>query len=181
MGVFGILSPLLGFLMLFLSISYTPNFTLTNQTLSELGVGGFGAVLFNGGLMMTGALMMLFSTGLWELGKNNFKGMLGSMMYLIVGLIIVVLSFVTINIDPWHYYLSVALFAFIPLSIIIFSLHLLVIDLRTYAIIGFLTGSASIVIWFIGGPVNGLKELFSLFSLTVWQMPLGYWMLKTKS
>jgi len=181
MGFFGILSPLLGFFMLFLSISFTPNFTLTNQTLSELGVGGFGAVLFNSGLMMSGALMMLFGTGLWEVGKSNFKGIIGSVLYLSVSFIIVVLSFVTINIDPWHYYLSVALFTFIPMSMIIFSLHLIEMDLRTHAIIGFITGAPSIIIWLIGGPVNGLKELFSLLSLTVWQIPLGYWMIKAKA
>jgi hypothetical membrane protein len=167
--------------MLYISITFTPNFGIINKTLSELGTGGFGSVIFNGGLMMTGALMMLFSTGLWELGKNNFKGMVGSMLYLSISLIIVILSFVNINIDPWHYYLSIALFTFIPLSIIIFSLYLLDMDLRSHAIIGFITGAVSIIIWIIGGPVNGLKELISLLSLTVWQMPLGYWMVKRKS
>jgi hypothetical protein len=54
-------------------------------------------------------------------------------------------------------------------------------DLRSHAIIGFITGAVSIIIWIIGGPVNGLKELISLLSLTVWQMPLGYWMVKRKS
>ena len=177
MGYFGILSPILGFLMLFLSISYTPDYNITTQTLSELGSGGFGAVLFNSGLLMAGALMMLFSTGLWEMGKNDLKGILGSMMYLAVSIIIVSLSLVTINVSPWHYYLSLLLFILIPLSMLTFSLHLLDIKLKMRAIIGFISGAGSIFIWITGGPVNGVKELVSLIFLAIWQIPVGYWMI----
>lgn len=177
MGYFGILSPILGLLMLYLSISFTSGYDITTQTLSELGTGGFGAVLFNSGLLMAGALMMLFSTGLWEMGKKDIKGILGSIMYLITSIIVVSLSLVTINVNPWHYYFSVGLFTFIPLSMFTFSLYLLGIQLKERAIVGFISGAGSILIWITGGPVNGVKELVSLIFLTIWQIPIAYWMI----
>ena len=180
MGYFGIASPIIGFLMVYLSIQSTPGFNIFTQTLSELGSKGFGAVLFNSGLPITGAFMLPFSKGLWETGKDSIMGLAGSIIYIGVSAILMILGIATINVQPVHYYLSVTLFVLIPFSIIAFGLHLLEKGFKIFAVFGFLLGAASIVIWLIGGPVNGFKELVSVTSLAIWQISIGYWMTGAK-
>ena len=58
-GFFGVVAPVLGFAMIFLAIRASPWFSWTANALSDLGVSGFGSVIFNSGLAMTGALMMI--------------------------------------------------------------------------------------------------------------------------
>ncbi len=64
----------------------------------------------------------------------------------------------------------------IPLSLAANSLHLYNTGLKTYATLGLFGFIASLGVWLIGGPVNGLKEIIAVTGLILWQMPLGYWM-----
>jgi len=79
-GFFGMLTPVVGFIMVFLAISQAPWFSWTLNALSDLGVDGFEAVLFNSGLPLTGAVMMMFSAGQF----NNSLCLLGAPNLLIL-------------------------------------------------------------------------------------------------
>jgi hypothetical membrane protein len=177
MGFFGVAAPIVGGIMISLSILSTPGWSLSEDTLSALGAEGFGAILFNGGLPMTGAVMMLFSTGLFELSRKAPIGQTGSAMYLAVSVITVALGLVTINYRPYHNYLATVFFTLIPLSMIVFSVHLMNIGLRTHAVIGFICGATAAGAALLG-IASAYHELASALSLAIWQIALGLWMFK---
>jgi hypothetical membrane protein len=178
MGVFGLLSPIVGLIMMGIAIMLTPGWSITKDTLSALGGDSFGNMIFNSGLPMAGALMMLFSTGLFEISERRIIGQIGSLLYLLASVIIVVLGVANINVQPIHNYLSVALFVLIPLSLAANSANLYSMKLKIYAALGVVGFILSAVVWATPGPVNALKETVALIGLVVWQIPLGYWMRK---
>ncbi|MBC8497954.1 hypothetical protein H8D40_03130, partial [Candidatus Bathyarchaeota archaeon] len=64
-GYFGIIAPIFGFAMVFWAISTAPWFSWTGNALSDLGVEGLTAIIFNDGLGMTACLLALFSVGVY--------------------------------------------------------------------------------------------------------------------
>jgi len=179
MGFFGVAAPVVGAVMLLLSIIYTPGWSLAENSLSGLGAEGFGAILFSSGLAMTGAVMMLFSTGLFELSKKAPVGQVGSAMYLAASLVIVGLALVTVNHQPYHGYLTAALFALVPLSMTVFSVHLWRMGLKLYSSLGFVDGVMAIGVILLG-PVNAYSQLVFALAVSVWQAALGLWMLRLR-
>ena len=176
MGKFGFFAPLVGFFMILLSLNSTSNWNITTNTLSDLGKSGFGSVLFNSGLLMSGAVMMLFSTGLYELTKGNTIGQIGSILYIAASFIICALGVATVNVQPIHNYLSMSLFFLIPIIMATFGKYLYELDMKIYAILAMIGFIISSGIWLIKGEINAFKEVVALGGLTLWQLPLGIWM-----
>jgi hypothetical protein len=82
-GWFGIVTPVLGFTMIFLAISTAPWFSWQGNALSDLGVEGLTAAIFNGGLVMTGSVMAVFSLSVYEFGKEDRLGKVGFVLLLL--------------------------------------------------------------------------------------------------
>jgi hypothetical membrane protein len=176
MGKFGFFAPVVGSIMILLSLNSTSNWSITADTLSDLGRSGFGSVLFNSGLLMSGAVMMLFSTGLYEFTKGNIIGQIGSIFYIAASFIVCALGVATVNVQPIHTYLSTSLFILIPIIMAASGSYLYELNMKKYAmlaVIGFIISSG---IWLINGKVNAIKEIIALGALTLWQFPLGIWM-----
>ena len=176
MGKFGILAPIVGAIMILFSILASPWFNWSDYALSNLGAGGFGAVLFNSGLPMTGAILMMFSSGLFTYTRGDLIGQLGSALHLAVALTLVVLGPVNIKIQPWHNYFSVSLFVFIPLSLFMLSVYNWRNDLKPYAYIGFVSSVVAAAVWGMSGISVAIQEVVAALAVTVWQIPLAVWM-----
>ncbi len=176
MGWFGIVAPIIAALMIYVSIASTPGWSLTEQTLSHLGSGGFGAVLFNSGLTMSGSLMLLFGAGLYEFSDGDTVGIIGAGLYILGSGIVVGLSVATIEVQPIHFQASVALFAALPLSAAVTSVYAWRIGLKPYAVIGFAAAAISVGVWAAAWSVMALYEVMALAPIALWQMALGYWM-----
>ena len=178
MGYFGILSPIIGALMIALSIQSSPWFNWSDYALSHLGARGFGSVLFNGGLPMTGAVLMMFSSGLFVYTHGSLIGQIGSSLHLAIAFTLVALGPVNINVQPWHNYLSVSLFVFIPISLLLLSIYNFRNDMKPYAYIGFLSSVVAAAIWGYNGISVALQEVVAALAMTVWQIPLAAWMIR---
>ncbi|MCW4049197.1 MAG: DUF998 domain-containing protein [Candidatus Bathyarchaeota archaeon] len=178
MAIFGVVAPFLGLFMIVLSASFTSGWSFWAHPLSDLGSGEFGATLFNSGLAMTGSLMLLFSTGLFELTKRDTVGQIGSVLYLVISGIVVVLSLATIEVQPHHNYLATALFVLTPLTMMLFALYLWRKEMKTYAYLSAAAAILGVAAFAISGPVTGFKEAISLTGLGVWEIALGLWMRK---
>jgi len=63
-GVCGILVPIIIFICIWLSISSSPWFSWTHHALSDLGIEGLPAFIFNNGLIFGGIFTFIFSMGL---------------------------------------------------------------------------------------------------------------------
>ena len=70
-GVCGALVPIVIFLCVWLAISGSPWFSWTNNALSDLGIGGISAFIFNNGLILGGIFTFVFSIGLLKTLKNK--------------------------------------------------------------------------------------------------------------
>lgn len=176
MGIFGILAPIVGAIMILFSIQSSPWFNWSDYALSDLGARGFGSVIFNSGLPMTGAVLMMFSSGLFGYTHGDLIGQIGSSLHLAVAFTLVVLGIVNINVRPWHYYLSVSLFVFIPFSLFLLSVYNLKNGMKNYAYIGFASSIIAAGIWGVSGISVAIQEVVAALAVTVWQIPLAVWM-----
>jgi len=181
MGWFGIVAPFIAALMIYVSAGSTPGWSMTEQTLSQLGSGGFGAVLFNSGLAMAGSVMLLFGAALYEFSDGDTVGRIGTALYLLSSGIVVGLSLVTIEVQPLHNLAAIALFVALPLSAAVSSVYAWRMGLKPYAVIGFVATVISVGVWAVAGSVTALYELMALAPIGLWQMALGYWMCSQES
>ena len=69
-GICGILLPFVFFTGILIAISYSPWFKWTHNALSDLGVKGISALIFNNGLIFGGLLAFIFSIGLIKILSN---------------------------------------------------------------------------------------------------------------
>jgi len=75
-GVCGIVSQLVGLVVLLMVISSSPWFSWTESNLSVLGINGSATTLFNSGLILIGFLSLIFAIGL---RKNLLSSRLGKL------------------------------------------------------------------------------------------------------
>jgi hypothetical membrane protein len=180
-GFFGIVMPLFGLLIIGMSIWLSPWFSWTGNALSDLGgAEGFEAIVFNSGLAMTAALMMMFSTGLFEMTKGDLIGQIGSGVHLLSALLLLAIGLVNINIEPWHNYVSVGFFIALPLSALIIGYFCFRKKMRFYTLLAWGTAILAAVIWFLPWSSIAIPEALSVSYLCVWQLILAYWMYTRK-
>jgi len=181
MGWFGIVAPFIAALMIYVSAGSTPGWSLTEQSLSQLGSGDFGAVLFNSGLAMAGSVMLLFGAALYEFSDGDTVGRIGAALYILSSGIVIGLSLATVEVQPIHDQAATALFVALPLSAAVSSVYAWRRGLKPYAAIGFAAAVVSFGIWVVAGSVTALYELMALAPIGLWQMALGYWMCSQES
>jgi len=175
MAMFGTPSSIVGALMIFLSITMSPEWTM-NQSISALGGGGFGSVVFESGLLMAGSMAMIFSAGLFEFSEKDFLGMLGSGGLLIYGISVSALGLSLVDLGEFRGTLVYIIFFVVPVSLALLSIHLFKRGLTNYAVIGALASVISLIPWVQGGPVTAIQELMVLIPFSVWQLAIGYHM-----
>ena len=177
-GFFGVAAPILGFTMVALSIRASPWFSWTGNALSDLGVDGFGSVLFNFGLPMTGAVMMMFSVGLFELTEGCSAGRLGSILHLAGAFLLCGIGAFPETAGPIHFYISVAFFVALPLSLTALTVFMVTHGMKGFAV---LTAAAAVVaagVWLLQWSSAAIPEALSFLAVGVWQVVLGLWMMK---
>jgi hypothetical membrane protein len=180
-GFFGIVAPLFGLIMIGMSIWLSPWFSWTGNALSDLGgAEGFESIVFNSGLMMTAALMMMFSTGLFEMTKKDIIGEVGSVVYLLSAGLLLSIGLVNITIEPWHNYVSIGFFVALPLSALIVGYFCLRKKMRFYMLLAWGTAVLAAVIWVLPWGSAAIPETLSVSYIAVWQMLLAYWMYTRK-
>ena len=175
MARFGTFSPILGGIMILISVSMTPEWS-PSQPLSDLGSAGIGSVIFNNGLLMSGALAMLFAAGLFEFTKGDTIGQVGSAAFLLYGIAICGIGVVIIDLGAIHDQFATILFLMIPTSSALISYNLYKRSLMRYAALGAVSLILGVVPWVLGGKIDAVKELVALIPFSIWQIALGVYM-----
>ena len=179
-GFFGIVAPLFGLLLIGMSLWLSPWFSWTGNALSDLGAEGFEAAVFNSGLAMTAALMMMFSTGLFEMTKGNIIGQVGSGVNLLAAGLLLSIGVINVTIEPWHNYVSIGFFVALPLSAVVIGYFCLRKKMRFYTLLSWGTAVLAAVIWFLPWGSLAIPEALSVSYMAVWQVLLAYWMYSRK-
>ncbi len=186
-GVCGLLSPILAFTFISLSIITFPEFSWTENALSDLGVKeGFTAVLFNYGLMIGGIFALVFALGMFKFLQEKLLGRIGGFLFILDTLALIAIGVFPENFGRIHYYVSVMFFAFFPISILIVCVTFLRMGEVKTGLFTFAVALVAAIVWIIQFTVKfgsnvAIPEMLSALSTSVWSIVLGIQMFKYAS
>lgn len=174
MARFGTPSPIIGAIMIGLSIIAAHSWSFSTNTLNALGVlGSGGAITYNSGLLMTGATAMLLAAGLFEFTEGDIIGQVGSALFLAYSIAVCILGIEILDLGEWVKYVSPAIYVIIPASSIILGFVFYRKDMKVEAAAGAVTAVIGLAMWALGGPVNALNQVIALAPYGVFQVLFG--------
>jgi len=177
-GVCGVLSPIVALSLIFLAITYSPWFSWTKNALSDLGVDGLAAILFNSGLIISGLLAIVFSLGLMQALRKQMLGFAGSFVLVLACISLVGVGVFPETAGPIHFYLSVAFFALILISQFLIAAAMISEsskrNIGLFSVLVGLLGTVSIAMSMVL-PLEGaaIPEILASFSASLWSIILG--------
>jgi len=117
-GICGILTPFVFFTGILIALLQSPWFKWTNNALSDLGVKGISALIFNNGLIFGGLLALIFSIGLVKILYNKIGAyILGISSFGLIGAGLFPLTMYTM-----HYIMSAIFFASLTIGLLIIGI-----------------------------------------------------------
>ena len=178
-GISGIIAPLITFTLILLAIAYSPNFSWTENALSDLGVQeGVTAVIFNTGLIIGGVLAILFATGLFTFLQGNLLSSIGTFAFVLDALALTAIGLFPENVKPIHLYASVAFFTLFPISMFFLGTAFLRISKMKLGFFTFIAAIVAAIVWTIPFSKGvAIPETLSALSVLVWLIVLGFKML----
>jgi len=179
-GVFGIIAPVVGFSMIFLAIRTAPWFSWSGNALSDLGVDGLTAVVFNGGLAMTSSVMMAFSAGLYELTRGSRIGSMSFILFIAASCWLLGIAGFSETAGRIHFYFSVAFFVTLPLAMAAFAVYALRKGIKWLGLLSVLCGVAAASVWAPDWEAVAIPEAFSALAVGVWSVITGAWMTRMR-
>ena len=179
-GVSGVLTPIIAFTFILLAIAYSPQFSWTENALSDLGVQeGVTAVLFNTGLIVSGILAILFVTGLFTFSRESLLGRIGAFVFVFDAFALTAIGVFPENVEPIHFYASVAFFMLFPISMFFLGAAFLRMSKMKLGFFTFIAAIVAAVVWTIPfGKGVAIPEALSALSASMWSIVLGFKMLK---
>lgn len=112
------LIPVVVFSCLGLSIASSPWFTWTQHALSDLGIQGSTAALFNNGMILGGILSFVFSLGLMKVLSNK----LGAYLLLLSSLALIGIGVFPETLFVLHFVTSASFFILLSIALLIIGL-----------------------------------------------------------
>jgi hypothetical membrane protein len=119
-GIIGILLPIIMIFIIYGSITMVPEFSWTENAISDLGASGVpSATFFNFGIMITGFLLLIFTIGVSDklFGDSGLRRV-GSWIMGLSSLFLILIAIYPLPVDL-HFYVSYLFFILFPLSFLI--------------------------------------------------------------
>lgn len=198
-GACGILTPVVAFLFISLSIGSASEFSWVKNALSDLGVmPGLTSTLFNYGLVISGILGFVFATSLSGLmrfgipfadGKQRYLtnwDLGGAWIFSLACLALIAIGVFPENVRFLHNFASVAFFVLLIGSLLYSGVEFWRVRQTLLATLTLLLSVAAAVPWlllFFNRYVSGvaIPEFISALAGGLWTAVFGYEMLKTAS
>ena len=182
----GIIAPVLAFSCILVAVASYPEFSWTDNALSDLGVvSGITGPVFNLGLTVSGIFILCFAVfGLFKYFGNSWVGKSGVVAFAATALALIGIGIANENIRPYHYLFSVAFFVLLPISLFIITAAFAVKRQTKMVLFTLLIAVAAATPWILYFTVHyvhgvAIPEFASAFAGSVWTVVLGYKMLKT--
>ncbi|MCW4010083.1 MAG: DUF998 domain-containing protein [Candidatus Bathyarchaeota archaeon] len=186
-GIIGFAAPIFTFTCILAAIASWPQFSWTNNALSDLGVqSGFTAILFNSGLVIGGILFAVFATGLYSFAGKRFIGKVGAACFFLAWIALIAIGIFNENFRPTHYIVSVMLFVFLPISLLIFVATFWIESKRRLSGLTLALALVAAAVWVLQLTVEyvpnvAIPEFISGLAGAAWVWVLSYLMLKKAS
>ena len=183
-GIIGIITPFLVFGCILGAVASWPSFSWLNNALSDLGVQwGLTATVFNVGLALGGFLFMSFAVGLFTFIGKRWVGKVAVCLFLVACAALVGIGVFNETFSPTHYIVSVMLFVFMPVALLVFVGSLWLEGKRNLGLLTLALGLIAAAPWVLEFTVHyvsgvAIPEFVSGLAGAVWTMALGYLMLK---
>jgi len=186
-GICGIITPIVIFTFILLAIAYSPQFSWTENALSDLGIQeGATAILFNSGLMIGGILALIFASGIFIFLKDRLLGRIGALLFALDALALVAIGVFPESVKPMHYQASVAFFVLLPISMSVICATFLLMDKVKIGLFTLLAAMIAVVVWILQFTTHfahgvAIPEAISAISALMWSVVLGFMMLRQAS
>ena len=180
-GYFGVVAPVLGLTMVLLAISTASWFSWTGNALSDLGVHGFTALIFNSGLQMTAIIMILFSLSIYELTKGDRIGTLGFVLNLAgAGFLLGIAAFPE-TAGSIHYQFSFAFFVTLPISLLVLAMYMKRNGMGRLSLFSAAAGAAALLVWTPRWEAVAIPEFLSALAVGLWSIVFGALMTRMRA
>ena len=181
----GIVAPIVAFTCILTAIASYPEFSWTNNALSDLGIiSGITGPVFNFGLYCSGLFVLKFAAfGLFKY-FGSWVGKIGALSFAATGLALMGIGFFPEDVAPYHYLFSVAFFVLLPISLFIITGAFAFKRQTKMALFTLLTAAAAATPWILQFTIHyvsgvAIPEFASALAGSAWTIVLGYKMLKT--
>jgi hypothetical membrane protein len=186
-GACGLIAPFVAYACILVAVGSWAKFSWVNNALSDLGVqSGITAPLFNSGLVVSGILFIVFATGLFPLLGKSVVGKVGATVFVLACVALVCIGVFNEHFSPTHYIVSVMLFVFMPISLLILTGAFWHKGHKGLSVFTLALALVAVVPWILEFTVHyvsgvAIPELVSGLAGAAWTMVLGNKMLKEAS
>jgi hypothetical membrane protein len=185
-AAFGFAVPIVAFTCISAAILSYPQFSWTNNALSDLGVvPGFTAAVFNVGLFTAGLLGVLFAVlGLFNYFKDSLFGKAGSLVFGFAMIWLIAIGIFNENYRPAHFIVSVLFFATLPIALWIITAALYrrhEVKLAVFTLIASFTAAAPWILYYTIQyvPNVAIPETISGLTGAIWAIIISHKIIKT--
>lgn len=170
-GICGIAAPIVSFSTILISVALSPWFSWTSNALSDLGVSSVAAI-FNTGLVLAGALNLVFALGVRKMLTPSRVGNVGSALLFAVGVLSILVAIVTEQYMFGHIIVSLATFILTPISFLMIGAALIEKGSR---LIGLITAALALgaLLAIFGIPRQGWATPEIVFGVLLASLPIG--------
>jgi hypothetical membrane protein len=183
--VAGLLAPILAFTCILLAIASYPEFSWTNNALSDLGVvKGVTGPVFNFGLYTSGFLGFIFAVfGLLPYIGKSFVGKVGTIAFAAATVALIAIGVFNESFSGIHNAVSVTFFVLVPISLFIITSAFILAHQTGTAILTVGIGIVAALPWillfaFRYVPNVAIPETISALAVSAWTITLSYRILK---
>jgi hypothetical membrane protein len=186
-AITGLAAPIFAFACILSAVASWQQFSWTDNALSDLGVqNGVTATVFNSGLVISGFLFIVFATGLLRFAGKRFVGKVGAAVFALACVMLIAIGIFNENYSPTHYIVSVGLFMFLPLSLLILVAAFWLEGKRKLGVFTLATALFATAVWVLEFTVTyvsgvAIPETLSGLAGATWVVVLSGLMLKQTS
>jgi hypothetical membrane protein len=173
-GVCGVLTPIIVLTLILLAIYYSPWFSWTENALSDLGVQGTAAILFNSSLVVGGVLTIIFAIGLREILLNKTLGRIGTLIFILDAAMLCAIGIFPETAGDIHLYVSVAFFVLLPMSLFLNGVAMMQAPSeRKIGLFTVIAGIVAATVWVLPWRAVAIPEIIAALAVSVWSIVLG--------
>ena len=173
-GLCGITAPIISISLILLAIHNAPWFSWTGNALSDLGVEGFPAVLFNTSLIVGGSLTTVFAIGLIQALRIHTLTRVGSVLFLLDAFALCAIGVFPETVGRLHFYVSVAFFTLLPLSLLLSGLAMVLeTTKRRWGLLAIIVAIIAVGTWMFRWPSAAIPEFIASLAASSWSVLSG--------
>jgi hypothetical membrane protein len=172
-GLCGVIGPLVALSCIALAVERSPWFSWTGNALSDLGARENSSALFNSGLIVGGALIVVFALGLRESLKGRAIGNAGALAFLLTAAALCSVGIFPETAGDIHSYVSVAFFVLLVISLWLVGVALVQLGERGLGLVIIIAGDVAAAVWAFPWPAEAIPELIAALAASACSITLG--------